>query len=68
VSWRATCRVELFDYASFARRVWDLRDNVTSYDAWYVAIAEQLEAPLATLDRRLVATPGPMCTFVTPEE
>ncbi len=48
-------------------RVWELRANLTAYDAWYVAIAELLEAPLATLDRRLVASPGPRCQFVQPE-
>jgi predicted nucleic acid-binding protein len=39
---------------------------VTAYDAWYVAIAEALELPLATLDRRLVAANGPRCEFATP--
>jgi predicted nucleic acid-binding protein len=61
-------RVELFAYANFASRVWELRENVTAYDAWYVAVAERLDAPLATLDRRLVAAPGPTCTFVAPPE
>jgi len=31
----------------------ELRRNVTSYDAWYVAVAERFALPLATLDRRL---------------
>ena len=44
-------RVELFPYAPFAARIWALRQNVTCYDAWYVAVAEALSAPLATLDR-----------------
>ena len=30
----------LFPFAPFAERVWLLRDNLTSYDAWYVALAE----------------------------
>lgn len=59
-------RVELFAYPAFATRVWELRDNVTAYDAWYVAIAEQLTVSLATLDRRLAAATGPTCHFVTP--
>jgi predicted nucleic acid-binding protein len=60
-------RVELFPYAPFASRIWDLRENVTSYDAWYVAVAEALGAPLATLDGRLAKAPGPRCRFlVTP--
>jgi predicted nucleic acid-binding protein len=61
-------RVELFSYSAFATRVWQLRDNVTAYDAWYVAVAERLEVPLATLDRRLVAAPGPTCAFLCPPE
>ena len=48
-------------------RVWDLRENLTAYDAAYVALAEELDAPLWTLDRRLVAASGPRCSFRTPE-
>jgi predicted nucleic acid-binding protein len=39
-------------------RVWELRDNVTAYDAVYLALAEVLDAPLLTFDRRLAAAPG----------
>jgi predicted nucleic acid-binding protein len=39
-------------------RVWELRANVTAYDAVYVALAEALEAPLVTRDRRLAAAAG----------
>ncbi|MCU1499284.1 MAG: Toxin 1, domain [Acidimicrobiales bacterium] len=59
-------RIELFPYEPFAERVWDLRDNVTTYDAWYVALAESLGTPLATLDRRLSRASGPRCPFLTP--
>lgn len=59
-------RVELFPYAPFAERIWDLRENVTAYDAWYVALAESLGAPLATLDARLSRASGPRCPFETP--
>ena len=59
-------RVELFPYEPFADRVWELRANVTAYDAWYVALAETLEAPVATLDGRLVAAAGPRCAFRIP--
>lgn len=47
-------------------RIWELRSNVTPYDAWYVALAESLDAPLVTLDRRLARASGPRCAFVTP--
>lgn len=59
-------RIALFPYAPFAARVWELRGNVSAYDAWYVALAESLEAPLATLDRRLARASGPRCRFETP--
>lgn len=59
-------RVELFPYAVVAERVWELRATITAYDAWYVAVAELLDAPLATLDRRLADAPGPRCAFVLP--
>jgi predicted nucleic acid-binding protein len=59
-------RVELFPYAPFADRAWALRDNLTLYDAHYVAIAESLGAPLATVDRRLRRAPGPRCDFLDP--
>ena len=39
-------------------RVWRLRDTVTAYDAVYVALAEALNAPLATRDRRLSGASG----------
>ncbi len=39
-------------------RIWDLRSNLTAYDAAYVALAEALDAPLLTRDRRLAAAAG----------
>jgi predicted nucleic acid-binding protein len=39
-------------------RIWDLRHNLSAYDAAYVALAEALEAPLITRDRRLAAAAG----------
>ncbi len=50
--------LELVPFGPFAERVWELRSNVTSYDAWYVAVAEDLDLPLATLDRPLAAASG----------
>jgi predicted nucleic acid-binding protein len=42
-------------------RCWQLRENLTVYDAAYVALAEALDTTLLTGDRRLVAAPGPQC-------
>jgi predicted nucleic acid-binding protein len=39
-------------------RVWDLRHNLTAYDAIYIALAEALDAPLVTRDQRLAAASG----------
>ena len=58
--------IEVFPYEPFADRVWELRRNLTAYDGWYVALAEALELPLATLDRRLADASGPRCRFLTP--
>ena len=55
-----------FPFAPFAERVWALRGSVTSYDAWYVALAEALDCPLATLDRKLSRADGPLCDFLVP--
>ena len=59
-------RVELFPYGPFGPRVWELRDNLTSYDAWYVALAEFLGTRVATLDLKLARATGPRCGFATP--
>ncbi len=59
-------RLDLFPYSTCAERVWELRSNVTAYDAWYVALAETLGASMATLDVRLSRAAGPRCTFIQP--
>lgn len=59
-------RIELLGYQPFASRAWELRHNLSAYDAWYVAVAESLEAPLATLDLHLARSDGPRCEFMTP--
>jgi len=42
-------------------RSWQLRDNLTVYDAAYVALAEAIDAILLTADARLAEAPGPRC-------
>ena len=39
-------------------RIWNLRNNLTAYDAAYIALAEALDAPLLTRDRRLATAAG----------
>ncbi len=42
-------------------RVWELRHTMTTYDAGYVAVAEELAAPLLTCDAKHLAATGPRC-------
>jgi predicted nucleic acid-binding protein len=50
-----------YPFEPFARRAWELRDNLTVYGAWYVTLAERLETELVTADRRLADARGPRC-------
>ena len=62
----AQLRVQRFPFEPVADRIWALRHSVTAYDAWYVAVAEWLDVPLATLDLRLTRAHGPSCRFLVP--
>ena len=55
--------VQRFPVVGLLDRVWELRHNVTAYDATYVALAEELDCPLLTADARLANANGPRCTF-----
>jgi predicted nucleic acid-binding protein len=57
-------RVAAYPFEPFAFRCWELRHQLTIYDAWYVAVAEALGSPLVTTDRRLAETPDARCDFV----
>ena len=59
-------RLETFPFRPFARRVWEMRRNVTAYDAWYAAVAEAIGCPLFTLDRKLSRASGLACVIQTP--
>lgn len=56
--------VELAPFAALGGRAWELRDNLTLYDASYVALAELLGASLLTLDRRILRAPDLRCEIV----
>jgi predicted nucleic acid-binding protein len=58
--------VDYYPFEPFDARVWELQHNLTAYDAWYVALAEVLNAPMATLDSRLARASGPRCEVLTP--
>jgi predicted nucleic acid-binding protein len=51
-------RIERYPHHLFLQRIWALRANATAHDACYLALAEALDAPLVTRDRRLAGVPG----------
>jgi len=67
-AWRAVetwarLGIERIGVQGLLPRIWELRGNVSAYDATYVAVAEALEAPLVTADGRLARAPGPRCSI-----
>ncbi len=58
--------IELWPYELLAPRSWQLRRNLSIYDASYVALAELLQTTLVTLDRRIARAPGVRCVVATP--
>ncbi len=59
VRFSTTWPVAFADFTPFAARVWELRDTLSSYDGWYVAVAEAAQVPVVTLDARSARAPGP---------
>jgi predicted nucleic acid-binding protein len=55
--------LERVSHRRMLARIWELRQNLTPYDAAYVALAETIDATLVTADRRLSVAPGPRCTI-----
>jgi predicted nucleic acid-binding protein len=53
--------VDEVDISQLVDRIWQLRGNLTAYDAAYVAAAETLECPLVTGDGRIAKASGPRC-------
>ena len=54
----AALRIVRYAPMLLLKRIWRLRQNLTAYDAAYVALAEELRAPLITRDQKLAAAPG----------
>jgi len=58
--------IELWPYEILAARAWELRHNLSIYDATYVALAETTGLTLITLDKRLAKTSGTKCRIAAP--
>jgi len=58
--------IEYWPYELLLPRAWELRHNLSSYDASYVSLAELIQAPLITLDLRIARAPNLRCTVRTP--
>lgn len=57
--------ITVFPTAPLLGRVWELRHDLTAYDACYVALAEAIQRPLVTADPRLADAPGLGCAVET---
>lgn len=55
--------VQRVEHTPLLARCWELRDNLTAYDAAYVSLAEVLRVPLLTGDKRLSRASGPRCAI-----
>jgi len=51
-------RITRYPHTLLLDRMWELRDNLSAYDAAFVALSEALDVPLVTTDRRLASAPG----------
>jgi len=65
--WRRLA-VTRYPAVGLLERVWELRENVSAYDACYIALAEFLDCPLLTADARLGRAPGSRCPMVVVPE
>lgn len=54
----AELAITRYEHETLADAIWDLRDNLTAYDAAFVALAETLSVPLITCDSSLARAPG----------
>lgn len=58
----ADVEIVRFGHTALLPRAWELRENLTIYDALYIALAEAMDVPLVTLDKGLAGVPGTSAT------
>jgi predicted nucleic acid-binding protein len=63
-----TVRAIRYPFEPFARRAWELRNNLSIYDAWYVALAEWLDTEMVSSDQALTSARGLRCRIRRPGE
>jgi predicted nucleic acid-binding protein len=59
----ANLKLDRVSHRPLLERIWELRNNLTAYDAAYVALAESLDVTLLTSDKPLSLAPGTLCEF-----
>ncbi|MBV9074144.1 MAG: type II toxin-antitoxin system VapC family toxin [Acidobacteria bacterium] len=51
-------RIRRYSHSALLPRIWQLRHNLTAYDAAYIALAELLDVPVLTRDQKMASAPG----------
>jgi len=59
----ARLAIRRYSHVPLTGRIWELRAHLTAYDAAFVALAEILDVPLLTMDRKLARAHGPRVTI-----
>lgn len=64
----AALTIRQYPHEPLTRAIWELRHNLSAYDAAHVALAQELDLPLVTADRRLARAAAGVCDVIVPEE